>query len=131
MAKIYSPKKSEYAMPKSVYYRMVYLVKDYPRLCEEAESILLATPPQTETPEIQRQRNITAQETQSLKYAAIMADVRDIEDALQVIPSDARMAILASIIQNKSYPLDRSNRTYSRYKQYYLYTLAKKRGLIS
>lgn len=129
--KIYNPKKGIYTLPGSIYYRVIYFIKDYPRLIETADAMLEATPPPTETPEIQRQRNIKATETMNLKYAAIMQDVRDIEDALQkAVPPEAQKAILSSIINGEAYPLDKDKRTYSRYKQRFIYTLAEKRQLI-
>lgn len=128
--KKYNPKTGPYTLPRSTYFRMVYLVKDYPRLCEEVDAILEATPPQTETPEIQRQRNIKATETTNLRYAAVMKDIRDIEDALQkAVPPEAQKAILSSIINNERYPIDKDRRTYSNYKQKFIYILAKKRYL--
>lgn len=129
--KIYNPKKGVYTLPKSVYYRVLYIVKDYPRLLQDADAMLEATPPQTETPEIQRQRNLRATETNNLKYTEIMKDIRDIENALKdAVPDDAQKAILSSIINNTPYPLDKDRRTYSRYKQKFLYILAKERNLI-
>ena len=131
MAKIYNLKTSEYTLPPSAYYRTVYLIKDYPRLCQEAEAVMLATPPQTETSEIQRQRSIRAAETQAIKYASIMSDVRIIEDALEVIPDDAQAAILKNILYAEPYPIDRDKRTYGRYKQKYIYTVAQKKGIVT
>ena len=131
MAKIYSPKSGGYTLAPSAYYRTVYLIKDYPRLCQEAEAVMLATPPQTETPEIQRQRSVRAAETQAINYASIMADVRIIEDALEVIPDDAQAAILKNILYAEPYPIDRDKRTYGRYKQKYIYNVAKRKGIIS
>ena len=129
--KIYSPKKGTYALPNSVYYRVIYLVKDYPRLLSEADALLEATPPQTETPEIQRQRNIKATETTNIKYSMMMKDVRDIEEALiDTVPPDARNAIMKSIICGASYPVDKGRSTYAQYKQRFLYTLAERRHLI-
>lgn len=128
---IYSPKKGPYALPDSVYYRVLYLVKDYPRLLSEADALLEATPPQTETPEIQRQRNLRATETANIKYAMILRDVRDIEEALiTTVPPDARDAVMANIISRESYPVDKGRSTYSRYKQRFLHDLAERRQLI-
>lgn len=129
--KTYNPKTGPYVLPRSIYFRIIYLIKDYPRLLSEADALLEATPPPTETPEIQRQRNLRATETNNLRYATIMADVRDIEEALkETVPPDARRAILASIINGEKYPLDRDRRTYTNYKQKYIHNLAERKHLI-
>lgn len=126
--KTYSPKTGPYTLPRSIYYRVIYLVKDYPRLKLAADAMLEATPPPTETPEIQRQRNLRATETNNLKYAAVMADIRDIEETLmETVPPDSRKAILDSIINGESYPLDKARSTYTKYKHKYVYTLAERR----
>ena len=123
--------KNEFTIPKSAYYRTIYLIKDLPRLLEEADAIIGATPPETETPEIQRQRNLRATETQNLQYAAIMADIRDIQNAIiEAVPPDKRMAIMENILDGKAYPIDCDRRTYGRYKQKLVYILATKRHYI-
>lgn len=122
---------TNYAVPKSIYYRMIYLIRDYPRLLEEADAILEATPPQTETPEIQRQRNIKATETTNIKYSMILKDIRDIEEALkETVPPDARRAIMENIITGQRYPIDRHRNTYTKYKQRYIHRLAERRELL-
>lgn len=129
--KNYQPTKSQYTLPKSIYYRVIYFVRDYPRLLEEIDAILEATPPPSETPEVQKQRNIRATETVNLKYSEIKKDIRDIEETLiQAVPPEARKAIMSSIIYGESYPLDLDRRTYSRYKQKFIYRLAERRNLI-
>ena len=128
---IYNPKKGPYALTKSIYYRVLYLVKDYPRLLLEADALIGATPDKTETPEIQRQRNLKATETTNIKYSMMMKDARDIEEALkETVPPDARDAILRSIIDGTAYPLDKDRSTYARYKQRFLHNLAERRHLI-
>ena len=110
---------------------MIYLIRDYPRLLEEADAILEATPPQTETPEIQRQRNIKATETTNIKYSMILRDIRDIEEALkETVPPDARRAIMENILTGQRYPIDRHRNTYTKYKQRYIHRLAERRELL-
>ena len=129
--KIYQNKTGAYTLPRSVYYRMIYFIKDYPRLIDAADALLEATPTPTETPEIQRQRNLQATETANIKYAEFMKDIREIESALKKsVPADAQAAILRAVIYDAPYPIDKDKRTYSRYKQRFIYTLAKERNLI-
>lgn len=129
--KNYQPTKGQYALPKSIYYRVIYFIKDYPRLLEEKYAILEATPPPSETPEVQKQRNIRATETENIKYSDIVKDIRDIEETLiKAVPPEARKAIMSSILYGESYPLDLDRRTYSRYKQRFIYRLAERRNLI-
>lgn len=129
--KIYQPKTGPYTLPRSIYNRVIYLVKDYPRLIEQTTDIIAATPERSETPEIQRQRNIRATETANIRYSMIMKDIRDIEESLkQAVPPDARIAIMENIVNGKRYPVDRDRSTYSRYKQRFIYLLAERRNLI-
>lgn len=129
--KIYQPTKGKYTLPRSVYYRIIYLIKDYPRILSEADALLEATPPPTETPEIQRQRNLRAPETSNIRYAMLIKDVRDIEDALaEAVPYGSRDAVMANILNGTPYPVDKSDRSYQYYKQKFIHTLAVKRQLI-
>ena len=129
MSKQYCPKSQR--LPRAIYYRVLYMIKDYPRMLADADALLASTPDPTETPEIQRQRNLRATETQNIRYAEIMKTVREIETALrETVPQDCREAILQSVISNKPYPLKYSRSTYSKYKQKFIEAVARKEKLI-
>lgn len=123
----YSLTKSEYTLPREVYMKTLWTIKDYPRLLSEADACLEATPNPTETPEIQRQRNLRATETKNLKYAEYLRVIRAIESALtETVAVDDRRAVLDNILYGKSWPLNKSARAYGSIKQRYIYTVAKK-----
>lgn len=117
---------NKYTLPKAVYYRTLWMIRDYPRLCSEADALICSTPDPTETPEIQRQRNLRATETANLKYAEAMKTIRAIENALTTaVPPEARAAVYNNIVYGKGWPLDRGARTYGRYKQAWIYHAAQ------
>lgn len=131
MAKVYCPTKGKYVLPKSAYMRTVYTVRDYPRLLQLANDLVVSTSNTTSIPKIQKQRNIKTEEHQSLKYAEIMNDIRLIEEALlESVSPDDREAVLANVINDKPWPHLKSTRTYRTYKQKFLYTVAKKFNII-
>ena len=115
-----------YTLPKPVYYRTLWTIRDYPRLCQEADALLERTPDSTETPEIQRQRNLKATETNNLRYAEVMKVIRAIEGALKsAVPPELRTAVIENVVNGKPWPLNLGARTYGRYKQQYIYTVAR------
>lgn len=107
--------------------RVKWTIKDYPRLKQEADAFIARTPAPTETPEIQRQRDITATERNNLRYAELIKTIRAIEDALveSVSPED-RQTIMEHILQDKRWPLNKSESTYKRIQNNYLYAVAEK-----
>ena len=121
----YTPRYAQ--MPHSVAMRVKWTIKDYPRLKQEADACIARTPTQTETPEAQRQRDITATERTNLKYAELMKTIRAIDDALveSVAPQD-RQTIMDHILHDKRWPLDRSESTYKRIQNRFMYAVAKK-----
>ena len=117
---------NEYTLPKPVYYRTIWTIRDYPRLLQEADALLESTPAPTETPEIQRQRNLKATETNNLRYAEAMKVIRAIENALiTAVPPESREAVIANAVYGKSWPLALPPRSYGRYKQQFIFYTAK------
>lgn len=109
----YQPTMSRYTLPRATYMRTKWTIKDYPRLYSVAH-------------DSQHQCRASPDSSVS-RYQGISNTVYAIESALQEISSQAdRRAILDHIIYDRSWPIDKSARTYSALQQRFIYNVAKK-----
>lgn len=130
--KDYARKTGQYVLPHSAYNRAVAFVRDYPRLKALVIDIIEESPAPSETPGIQKLLATgSPTETKAIKISPMMQDIRLLEDSLlAAVPPESRDAILGSIIAGYRYPSDKSTRTYSTYKQKFLYEIALRKGYI-
>lgn len=123
-------KNNPYILPHHLYMRTLYIIRDYDRLKEKAEKLLEfnENPPETvfvKTPaEIKNLKNIKDKpDILPFERAALETDA--IEGALEFIPSFYRDGVLENIMEGARYPLGADERTFRRYKQRYIYHVAR------
>jgi hypothetical protein len=133
--KIYSPTKTEYALPHNLYMQMIYLVRDYDRLCREINdiktSIAFERPPMDDMPHASGTSDPTCNKAQRIIHMceALHGQCRAVEQAMKCIPYDIRHTILDNIIKGRKYPVGDISE-YREHRAKFLYTVAKNMGLI-
>lgn len=123
------------AMPPSVYNRVVYTIRDYPRMVRElaqlrkdAESVGAVN--MDGMPKAPGAGG--GLENKVAKIADLAREVEAIEDALDTLPDDMRNGILNNVLYNNRFPCNRygqlvpSLRTWQREKQKFLVLVAHK-----
>jgi len=125
MSKIYQPKKyGEYTLPHNVYMMMNFLIRDYDRLKEQYESDIAYKPPVLDgTPG----GNAITKPVENVTMALLNKhkELHAIETALEIIPEEYRRPVLLNITARRRYPPHAAISTYSRYKQAFIYKVAK------
>ena len=123
-------KNNPYLLPHHLYMRTLYIIRDYDRLKEKAEKLLDYCDKKPEqkfvkTPEeINKLKNIK-DEPCTLSYERAALETDAIEGALEFIPSFYRDGVLENIMEGARYPLGADERTFRRYKQRYIYHVAR------
>ncbi len=116
----YQPKTSPYVMKRSVYLRMLALVRDYPRMRQDYEAALASGGGGDPTAE------------RALRVERLGTDLRAVHAALSQIPQEYHEGVLDNIIFRV--PLVRiegaSEKTWSRWKSRFLWELALQQHLI-
>ena len=131
-------KNNPYLIPQIVYMRVLYTVRDYDRRKAEYHEILEARP----SPRIESGYDSDGQysaemmprsgdpgkptEEKAIKLANISDELFAVEQALVVIPREYRTGIMQNIKFGDRYPEDADPRTYRRWKQRFVYNVAKK-----
>ena len=118
-------KNNPYRMPRSLYRRVLALIRDYDRMRVEVEELILASP----NPEGIKgggPGDPTARAAE--RIARMQSDVRAIEQALKKIPPEYRKGVFNSVRYYRAFPVDADRTTYARHKQKFVYFVAENLG---
>lgn len=123
--KEYQPKKNnKHQLPDNLYMRTVYLIRDYDRLKMEYESLPWESPdPLDGMPSGTKTSNPT--EDKGLRMATIFGELKAIEQARFRIPEEYRQEVFENVKNKEPYPIGASYATWRRYRQQYIYQVAK------
>ena len=135
-------KNNPYLLPHNLYMRVLYIIRDYDRLKEEYQAILHSSP----TPRIEsgydRNGRFSAElmpksgeaadptEDKGMRLALISDELHAVEQALMMIPAEYRHGVKQNVMYGGWFPQDADGRTYRRWKQRFIYQVAKGMKLV-
>ena len=117
-----------YLLPKAVYHRTLWIIRDYERLKAERNELLYA---QNYRQDGQPRSSDASSPTEAkaLRLEQISRDIEAVEQALQTVDEDMRNGIMNSICYRVPYPYYPGERTWQRAKQKFIHQVAKNAGL--
>ena len=122
-------KNSQYLLPRNLYRRVLYIIKDYDRLKEEYKDTAdLVIPIMDGMPHSNSISNQT--EDKSIRRAMMSDEICAIEQALLEIPCEYRQGIKQNILYQTPYPEIAGFNTWKRWRQRYIWHVAKKMKFI-
>lgn len=108
--------------------RVLYIIKDYDRLKDEYHTILERSPSAPDgMPRGGKLSNPT--EDKGIKLAMISDELHAIEQALMAIPEEYRQGVKQNVLYGTWYPAGGTVRTYQRWKQRFVFNVAKRLNL--
>jgi hypothetical protein len=123
-------KNNKYVLPASVYNQTIWLIRDYQRMKDEAESLLTQSaavndgmPHGSPSP-----NGVVNRVIQRDKY---LEKCKAIEEAFASIPPEYRQGVSDSILYRTRYPDNADRSTYARHKSRVIYLVAFKLGMIT
>lgn len=129
MAKVYQPmKNNKYYLPKNLYMRTVYLIRDYTRLQEEYEDML------GESFSGEGAGGSTVSDPTPARAAKVYECarcIRAIAEALLILPEEYRNGVLENIVSGERYPDYAAASTWSRNRSRFIYEVARNMNWIS
>jgi hypothetical protein len=130
MAKEYQAKKNNpHLLPHNIYMQVLYVVRDYDRLKDEYASLDgYSAHPLSGTPRSGGLSNPT--EDKGVRRAYIHGNLHAIEQALMRVPSEYRDGVMWNVTHRAHYPKDADAATYRRWKQRFIYQVAKNLEII-
>lgn len=133
MSKDYKPQ-SAAGMEASLYYRTLGLIRDYPRLKEQAEELL--HPGATSTDGQPHGTGTTDQVADiAARRESVLADIAAIEQGLALIPEECRDVVFENIVDRRPYKdipsAEYAHRnTWSKYRGLFVLYVAQNKGWI-
>ena len=122
-------KNNKYYLPKSVYHRTLWVIRDYERMKEEAESMLVCGGAQNDG--MPKGSNLTDRVADvAVKRCDLIREIEAIDLSLLDIPEEYRDGVWYNIQYNKPYPIGADRSTYGRYKSKFINQVARGLKLI-
>ena len=129
-AKDYQRKKNNpYILPRTVYNRVLWVIRDYERMKAERNEILhgynceqdgMPRGSDTSDPTMEK----------ALKLEQIDREMQAVEQALLLVPDDLRNGVFNNICYQANYPYYPSRWTWQRAKQKFIYKVAENLKLV-
>lgn len=121
-------KNNPFFLPRTLYRRVMSVIRDYDRQIEEVDEILFGTAHS----DVTVSGGIAGKPTEAMairlsKYAR---DIDAVEKALEKIPEEYRAAVFDNIRYGKRFPDTAHYNTWLRWKQRFIYLVAQKLDLI-
>ena len=120
-------KNNKYILPRAVYHKTLWQIRDYYRLKEETDGILY---------ESSQSSNGMPRGTaigdpvysKAVRREEALRIINAIEEAKATIPEEYQKGIWDSIQYGSRYPLNANRSTYGRWKSFFVYHVAEKLG---
>lgn len=123
--KEYQPKKNNrYHLPNNLYMRTLYLIRDYDRMKEVYVNLPWESP---EPPDGQPRGGVGGKPTEvkGVRRAVLFAELEAIEQATMIIPEEYRKEVFLNVKNKEPYPIYANYSTWRRYRQKFIYQVAK------
>lgn len=124
----YQPTRSKYWLDRRLYRRTLATIRDYSRMVEEVSDIITNSPSHDNNGGGRSTLPSNPTEKIAIRIAELQREIHIIERSLDVIPEEYQEGVWLNIIEDKSYPIENGKRTYSMYKQRYIYEVAVRMG---
>ena len=129
MTREYQTKHSKNILPRAVYMKTVYQIRDYHRLKENLQDTLDEQPAPRQ-PSVSGTKKGSVVETKAIKRERDHDIVKGIDEAIETIPEEYRHGVWQKVMYNSPYPEDAALSTYSRYKAEFIVMVAYNLGFI-
>ena len=123
-------RKSKYVLPATVYHQTLWTIRDYQRMKDEAESLLIDSGKEMDgMPHGSPSPNGVINKV--IRRDAFLEKCQAIEKAFQTIPQEYRQGVVDSIMYHAAFPNNADRSTDGRYKSKVIYMAAYNLGLIT
>jgi hypothetical protein len=132
-------KNNPYKLPHNVYYKTLYTIRDYDRLKEKYNELLhkKGAWPNVERGKDERGKMVadimpksaniaSSVEDRAMQLALMSKEIDAVDYPAALIPAAYRNGVLQNIKYGGHYPRDADVRTYQRWKQRFIYFVAKR-----
>jgi hypothetical protein len=124
-------KNNKYKLPTALYNQTIWQIRDYYRLMDEYESIIVESRSPSDMDGMPHgQPSKDGMDRKIIKMENISKIVGIIREEKEAIPEEYRQAVWNNILYRTGYPNSADRTTYARWKSRMIYNVAKRQGLI-
>ena len=130
MTQDYRRRKDKYILPTAVYHQTLWQIRDYYRLRDIRDEILQGSggPPDGMPGGSGRPGNPT--QAKAIKLAETSRLVTIIDEEIAQVPEEYRKGVWNAVQFREPFPVNASRQTYSMWKSFFVYCVAKRLKLI-
>jgi len=121
-------KNNKYILPRAVWHKTLWEIRDYYRMTEEADSLLTASPSSDGT----GRKGSVGDPTfaKASKRERLLKRIDAIDDAKASVPAEYRKGVWENVMYGTRYPDDAHRNTYSYWKSRFVHKVAERLGFI-
>lgn len=117
---------NKYILPKAIYHKTLWTIRDYYRLCESLEDIADTSKGISyEAPKVQSSNQSDTTFVAAVKLSKNKEIINAIDKARKNIPPEYRAGVWDNILFDSSFPKDANRSTYGRAKSKFIYDVAR------
>ena len=121
-------KNNKYILPRAVWHKTLWEIRDYYRMTEEADNLLTASPSSDGTGRKGSVGDPTF--TKASKRERLLRRIDAIDDAKASVPAEYRKGVWENVMYGTRYPDDAHRNTYSYWKSRFVHKVAERLGFI-
>lgn len=122
-------KNNKYFLPNAVYHMTIWLIRDYDRMQQRLDEILLESSSSDDGIHSGNQGSEVLAKV--MKREEYRRKTLAIEEALKMIPEEYQRGVWNSVCHREPYPQDADRNTYGRWKSRFIYNVALKMNFIT
>lgn len=115
---------NKYQLPTAVYHQTLWIIRDYHRMQEELDAILLESRGPAPGGTVSGGAPVSEVQVKAERREPMLQKVMAIEKALNKVPPEYRRGIWDNICERKAFPEDADRSTYGRWKSRFVYEVA-------
>lgn len=120
-----------YWLQRSLYRRTLALIRDYDRMKEIHDDIPEQGKSVSDVDGMPHSGNLHDDVFSKVADMSVYwEDMKAVEEALNLLPEEYRNGVWNNIVKNERYPDDANPKTYRRYKQTFIWHVARNKGWI-
>lgn len=122
-------KNNKYILPQAVYLSVLWTIRDYTRLKEEADAVLYESPSMY-SGSVKSSAISDPTYNKAAKREGYLTKINAIDKAKDEIPKEYRKGVWDNIQYRSAFPLDAARSTYGYYKSQFIFNVARNLKMI-
>ena len=126
----YQRRTGKYILPTPIYHQVIWIIRDFYRMSEEAEAILHESPGPSDGMPRGQGGTSDPNAAKAIKREELLRKVDIVDKSLKTIPPEYRQGVWQNILYHSPFPMDAARSAYGKYKSRFVWEVAHRLNLI-